>query len=297
MKNTLVLIVFALCLQVSAQQNQINNQITDSRGNKVLWGPLDKSGLSQGEFASWFNKGYQAYMPDIKIIESLKPILNDYTITVFMGTWCGDSKREVPRFLKIIELANFNMQNLEIIGLRADAPYYKLGPNNEEAGLGIHRVPTFIIKKNGQEINRIVESPKLSLEADLIAIIQGEYQAKYPVVQKVANILASEGISGLKNSAIKKLAKQWKPQVKNVFELNTYAKVLLGAGQHKEAVAVLKLNIAIFPEDARVYNSLAVKLEQIKQPKEALGYYTKAHDLDPENQDYKKAITRLQERQ
>ena len=32
-----------------------------------------------------------------------------------MGTWCGDSKRETPRFFKILELADFEMTNFELV--------------------------------------------------------------------------------------------------------------------------------------------------------------------------------------
>ena len=295
MKTILQLLVLVICLQLHAQQAQLNNQITDPRGNQVLWGPLNQEGLSSGSFANWFNPEYQNYKPNPELIKQLKAELNQYTITIFMGTWCGDSKREVPRFLSVLNAANFNAEQLQIIGLRSDAPYYKLGPNNEESGLGIHRVPTFIIYKNGVEVNRIVESPKENLEQDLAAIIKGEYQANYPVVQETASILNTIGLTGFKPSAVKKLAKQWKPKVTSLYELNTYARVLLGAGKSQEAVAVLKLNIGLFPEDHRAYGSLATKLEQLDQPKDALKYYLKASKLAPENTDYTAAIERLKD--
>ena len=43
------------------------------------------------------------YKTDEEVIAKLKPIINNYTIKGFMGTWCGDSKRNVPRFYKILE--------------------------------------------------------------------------------------------------------------------------------------------------------------------------------------------------
>ena len=42
-----------------------------------------------------------------------------------------------------------------------------------EKGLNITNVPTFIFYKNGKEVNRIVESPRVSLEQDMIDIING----------------------------------------------------------------------------------------------------------------------------
>ena len=39
--------------------------------------------------------------------------------------------------------------------------------------LGIQRVPTFIIYKNNIESGRIIETPKTSLEQDLVNILTG----------------------------------------------------------------------------------------------------------------------------
>jgi len=79
-----------------------------------------------------------------------------------MGTWCGDSKREVPRFIKVLEAANFPVDNLKIVAVDRRKEQYKKSPTGEEWGLSIKRVPTFIFYKNGKESNRIIESPRLS---------------------------------------------------------------------------------------------------------------------------------------
>lgn len=293
MKNILCLMCFLTAWQFQGQTTTINNQITDSRDREVLWGELNQEGLSQAPFNSWFTNGFTKYEPDLAITEQLKLALRSYSITVFMGTWCGDSKREVPRLIKILEMANFDMNKLTIIGVRGDAPYYKMGPNKEEFGMAIHRVPTIILYQNGSEVNRIVESAVATLEQDLLNITQGNYQANYPVVQATAKILKQDGVHGLSNSKIKKLAATWKPQVESLYELNTYARTLLAAKQNQEAIAVLKLNIALFPEDHRTYYSLANKLETLEEDKQAIGYYKKALKLDPENQDYLAALDRL----
>jgi hypothetical protein len=43
-----------------------------------------------------------------------------------------------------------------------------------EDGFDITNVPTFIFYRNGKEINRIVESPVISLEKDMLSILAGE---------------------------------------------------------------------------------------------------------------------------
>jgi thiol-disulfide isomerase/thioredoxin len=86
-----------------------------------------------------------------------------------MGTWCGDSKRETPHFYKILELADFNFKNLDLVTVNRS----KKTPDNLQEGLNILRVPTFIFYKKGEEIGRYVEYAKESLEEDMLKIVSG----------------------------------------------------------------------------------------------------------------------------
>ncbi len=76
-----------------------------------------------------------------------------------MATWCGDSKREVPRMLKVLNLCGVPPTAIEIINVGRGEQDYKQSPTHEERGKNIHRVPTFIVYQNGKELNRIVEFP------------------------------------------------------------------------------------------------------------------------------------------
>ena len=86
-----------------------------------------------------------------------------------MGTWCGDSRRETPRFYKILEAAGFNFKNLEFATVNRS----KKTPNNLQEGLNIIKVPTFIFYKKGKEIGRYVEYARESLEKDMLKIVSG----------------------------------------------------------------------------------------------------------------------------
>ena len=85
----------------------------------------------------------------------------------FLGTWCGDSRREIPRFFKILDQAGFKFNNLELIAVNRN----KKTPDNLQEGFNIIRVPTFIFYKQGKEIGRYVEYAKESLEKDMLQII------------------------------------------------------------------------------------------------------------------------------
>jgi thiol-disulfide isomerase/thioredoxin len=95
-----------------------------------------------------------------------------YTYEVFLGTWCGDSRREVPRMEKIFSEMGIDMSNVLIVTLDRD----KISPNGEQEGKDIRYVPTLIVNKDNQEIGRIVESPSsetATLESDLFEISLG----------------------------------------------------------------------------------------------------------------------------
>ncbi len=95
--------------------------------------------------------------------------MKDARVEIFLGTWCLDSGREVPRFYKIIDLAGLE-DRLEIRLWATDRQ--KTLPNNLMCKKGIEYVPTFVFEREGEEIGRIVEKPVASsLEEDLWRIL------------------------------------------------------------------------------------------------------------------------------
>jgi thiol-disulfide isomerase/thioredoxin len=90
---------------------------------------------------------------------------------VFLGSWCGDTKRELPRFLKIMEFLKFPETKIKLIGVDRT----KKAPVYTENIWNIEFVPTFIFLKNGMEIGRIVEQPVASLEQDMKQILGMKY--------------------------------------------------------------------------------------------------------------------------
>lgn len=143
----------------------------------MLLGNFQKNELQQAPFASWFTPRYEQYTPNTEAMNTITENINDYEIKLFMGTWCGDSKRETPKFLKILDEAGYNYDNLELVAV----DYSKTTPAKIEDGLDIKRVPTIIFYKNGEEVNRFVEySQGESIEEDIAKIVSGEaYKNSY----------------------------------------------------------------------------------------------------------------------
>jgi hypothetical protein len=158
----------------------INQLSKDARGNDMLLGKCTRAALSQSPFAGWFKPNYDSYVVDSFTCNFIRPLLAGKSITIFMGTWCGDSRREVPRVLKMLDCCGFPMKDLALVMVSNMDSMYKKSPQHEEAGKNIVRVPTIIIEQKGAEIGRIIEFPVTSLEKDLLTILRKEkYQPNY----------------------------------------------------------------------------------------------------------------------
>ena len=164
----MVIMVSNLFTSCSATINQavFNRQSK----TKMLVGLSNRIGLEQDPFAVWFNKEYAAYAINKEAIQVIKNDSENLSIMLFMGTWCGDSRREVPRIYRILDAVNFDESRLTLINMDRE----KNSPDGEETGLNIHHVPTLILYKNSNEIGRVIEFPIESMEEDIAAIINGE---------------------------------------------------------------------------------------------------------------------------
>lgn len=150
---------------------EFNQEIVQEDGKPFLVGKINLDGLRSQPYQKWYLQGHQNYSVDSTMVNLFKEKLSGYTITLFLGTWCGDSKRETPRFVKILEAAEFPMDQLQIIALDRRREHYKKSPTGEEKGLNIIKVPTMVFYKNGKEVNRIVERPMENLEEDIAQIV------------------------------------------------------------------------------------------------------------------------------
>ncbi|MBT8184708.1 MAG: thioredoxin family protein [Eudoraea sp.] len=169
-----ILIISIFTATAIATGQERNSRITDKNGTVKLLGKINQQGLLRPPFKDWFQPGFENYKVDMETMQRVKNDLSKYSIKVFLGTWCGDSKREVPRFNKVLEAINFPKGQLTTIAVDYLKPNYKKSPGGEEKGMNIVKVPTFIFYKNGEEVNRIIEFPVVSIEKDIAAIVRGE---------------------------------------------------------------------------------------------------------------------------
>lgn len=294
MKRTTLLVITLLSFLVNFAQT-LNQQVKDEEGKDMLLGAINKTGLTQAPFAEWFNKNHDEYAVNDKIAKQLKDSLNQYTIKVFLGTWCGDSKREIPHFYSILETADFPMNQLEVIALDHSDADYKQGPNGEEKGMKIHRVPTFIFYKNDEEVNRIVEFPKETLERDMLKIVNNEYYIpSYYVANTLYTFVEKNSLEDLKKSEMNFLA-TFLEYSEGSKELNTLGNIYYYDKQFDKASYVFDLNSKLFPNRHIVYTSLGKLQFETKNYAEALKNYYQSLSLYPDDVNALEMVEKIKE--
>lgn len=126
-----------------------------SSSSSILIGDLTKDDLFSKD-----QKFYENYLSSEPYQFKKNIDLSGISVKILFGTWCHDSQREIPKFLRLLEDINMKPEMISLIGL----DYNKNEPLNRGVILEVRRTPTFIIYKNGIEIGRIEETPKLALE-------------------------------------------------------------------------------------------------------------------------------------
>lgn len=169
MKKLNTLFLLLILTNTVFGQKEINKIVFDENANQYIFlGYCNIESFKLSPMSPWFLLEYDDYTVDVETLKTIKSaIIPELEISIIMGTWCSDSKREVPRFIKITDSLNLESNQLLIICV----------DRNKEAGkipverMGIELVPTFIFYYEGKEIGRIIESPKETLEKDMLNII------------------------------------------------------------------------------------------------------------------------------
>lgn len=248
----------------------------------VLLGTLHSDSLLNEPYLAWFQKNYSAYttQPEIRSRFS-KADLKNLHIEAFFGSWCGDSKRELPRMMKVLDEIGFDKSKVSLIGLGSSDTLYKQSPGREEAGKSIFRVPVFIVYKNGKEIGRINEFPVESLERDLLSIVKQEnYIANYKTFVLLHQWL-NAGLLLDSNVSVRGLANKIKPFADNDYEINSVAKLLARQGYKTESLKLFMINANLFPSSSIAVSSLAEAYLEHENKKAAITVLEKFLDTKP----------------
>eukprot|EP01035_Chromulina_nebulosa_P062776 gene62776-85857_t len=158
---TIIIVAITSCHQsiIPSATPIANTEITRNDTVKMLLGHCSLEAFQKEPYEKWWDKSIATYQPDTATTSLLKSLTANSSIEIFLGSWCGDSRREVPRMVHLLQKVGYSDDSIRIILVDNAPAAYKQSPQHEELGKNIFRVPTFIVYKNNKELGRIIESP------------------------------------------------------------------------------------------------------------------------------------------
>jgi dipeptidyl aminopeptidase/acylaminoacyl peptidase/thiol-disulfide isomerase/thioredoxin len=147
----------------------------EDRGT-VLFGTVTRADIT-GHLNDW-DREYFEYEPDGETVAALEDGMLDVDIKIVLGTWCGDSRREVPRLWKILEQIGYPVEDVKMFAVGSSRFTTEMGIKQElldwsdavKEYYAVERVATLIFYRDGEELGRIEETPEEALEEDILKI-------------------------------------------------------------------------------------------------------------------------------
>jgi hypothetical protein len=158
-----------IAISMFSQEKKMNQKVFDPKStHEIMIGYCTLAGISDTAFNSAFKNEYDAFKPDKEIVSQITSLLDGIIVTIVMGTWCDDSRMQVPRFMRLYDTFEHSIPPPAFICVDRDK---KAGDVSLE-GMDILKVPTFIVSFNGRELGRIIETPQTTMEKDFLDILK-----------------------------------------------------------------------------------------------------------------------------
>jgi thiol-disulfide isomerase/thioredoxin len=228
-------------------------------------------------------------------VQELRPLLQGVSLEAYFGTWCGDSRRQIPRLARLLDAAGVDEELLTLVALSNRPMEFKQSPGRLEAKRYVHRTPTIVVVRDGVEVGRIVETPAVSLEADLAAILEGrgpapKYGAEAWVHRLFTDLNPEEAIQKVLSGG---------PEVQSRGDpdsLPHYAEQdLLKNGRALEAKAVLDLHLRLNSRSVVGHVLMSEALLALGRKAEAREAIERALALEPGNRRAQSVAAKLRE--
>lgn len=291
MKTSLILL-----LQIVLLSSAISQTFTNDRGDVHLWGIVTSDHFKAEPYAEWFTKNQQDYTSTLTKTDGNN--LKGVKVKAFLGTWCGDTKYLLPKFSEAWEAMGLAEDQIEYIALHVEDEKYKQGPNKETNDYNIHKVPTFVFEKDGEEIGRIVERTVFDLDTDIKLIAEGKpYKNRYQAVTILNNFLDTVNIdSVMTKTTINKAYRKISRELSKSSELNIYGYMLKYQGETEKAKMVFKLNTLVYPYEPNTRDSYGEILLESNELEEAQKEYYEALRLKKEDEHIIKKLAEISEK-
>ncbi len=135
----------------------------------VLTGRLTREEI-EAAHPGWVHATVEAEI-DVGAAQALTAVEPGAQVTVFLGTWCSDSRREVPRLWRVLDQVG-GLVPFDVDYVAVDRS--KKEPAELVAGVDLRYVPTFVVRRGFEEVGRVVEIAPHGIENDLLALLSGE---------------------------------------------------------------------------------------------------------------------------
>jgi len=144
---------------------------------QVLLGPVTREQVETA-VPAWVQAEVEA-KPDLAVTRALAAVAPGAEVTVLLGTWCSDSRREISRLWKALDSIGAGAGGGPSGGLPFSLGYIgvdeaKREPAAAVAAAGLKYVPTLIVRRDRREVGRIVEESPHGVEIDLLALLGGK---------------------------------------------------------------------------------------------------------------------------
>jgi thiol-disulfide isomerase/thioredoxin len=168
MKNILLYILTA-SLFFSCGTSRKMNRTAEYKNSEILYGKINRIGLETDPFGNWYNSGYKNYRYGQVYVDELKGYVPKISkIVVILATWCPDTRRELPRVLRILDDMDYPSQKIEMYAVDREKKTDVKGFDTYK----FSRVPTVIFYDGDKEIGRIIEQPEMTLEEDMVSMFR-----------------------------------------------------------------------------------------------------------------------------
>ena len=137
------------------QVQHLNYTTTEQNGDKILNGYINRSIVQNDSAFKWFSNNLK-WEPNAKAVEVFSKNKNKFTMVVFGGTWCDDTKTLWPQFYSLVDKSSYPEKRITLIGMTRE----KTTIDDLHKKWNITNVPTFIVLHKGKEIGRVVEYGK-----------------------------------------------------------------------------------------------------------------------------------------
>lgn len=119
-----------------------------------------------------YSERKESYSPDPVVVEAIASMIQPGDrLEVYLGTWCSDSQREVPKLLELLDLVSELGASLPVSYVAVDRA--KREPAELLEGKAVSKVSTFIYYRDDTETGRIEETPEGLFEDHFLRLVAG----------------------------------------------------------------------------------------------------------------------------